>query len=319
MSAQDPSSEQIINEAARWLALLHDDAVTEIDRAALEDWCQLDPRHRVAYERMRALWGSLDELPAAPARQALSQAFTPHKPRYAARGAQAVALLGLLICGWAGLEHLPVWMADQRTSVGERRQVLLADGSQLQLNSNSALDVKFDGHQREIELLQGEMWVEVAKDAQRPFVVRTDQGTATALGTRFLVQRVADGSTRVTVIESSVAAKGNHSDGVKVTAGNMSVLRDGRAQPAQPVGNRDPAAWTRGLLTVDDQPLSEVLQTLARYRHGVVRFDPEALRGLRVSGVFKLDDTHAALATLADNLPIKVEYFTDLVVVIKPL
>ncbi|MGY2499030.1 ferric citrate uptake sigma factor regulator FecR, partial [Klebsiella pneumoniae] len=62
-----------------------------------------------------------------------------------------------------------------------------------------------------------------------------------------------------------------------------------------------------------------VLQTLASYRHGVVRFDPQALQGMRVSGVFKLDDSDAALATLADNLPIKVEHFTDLLVVIKPL
>ena len=63
---------------------------------------------------------------------------------------------------------------------------------------------------------------------------------------------------------------------------------------------------------------AEVLQTLASYRHGMVRFDPQALRNLRVSGVFKLDDTAAALAALADNLPIQVEYFTDLLVVVKP-
>jgi transmembrane sensor len=89
--------------------------------------------------------------------------------------------------------------------------------------------------------------------------------------------------------------------------------------PAQAIGNADPDAWTRGLLKVNDQPLSEVLQTLASYRPGMVRFDPQALRELRVSGVFKLDDTAAALSTLADNLPIQVEYFTDLLVVIKPL
>jgi transmembrane sensor len=64
--------------------------------------------------------------------------------------------------------------------------------------------------------------------------------------------------------------------------------------------------------------LSDVLQTLAGYRHGLVRFDAQALKDLRVSGVFKLDDTAAALAALADNLPIQVEYFTDLLVVVKP-
>lgn len=308
------SSEQIIQQAANWLTRLHDETVSDAEREDFHRWCEADPRHAVAIERMRVLWGSFDPLAAQPARMALTRAFVPQR----ARGAQVLGLLGVLLCGWLGMEHLPVWMADQRTGVGERRQIALEDGSQLQLNSNSAVDVKFDGHQRVIELLQGELWVDVAKDAQRPFVVRTDQGTATALGTRYLVKRAADGTTLVTVIESSVAVKGEAGEGVKVAAGQRATLDHGRAMPAQAVGNADPDAWTRGLLKVNDQPLSDVLQTLASYRHGLVRFDAPALRDLRVSGVFKLDDTTAALAALADNLPIQVEYFTDWVVVVKP-
>lgn len=308
------SSEQIIQQAANWLTRLHDEDVSDTDRQAFNAWCQADPRHAVAIERMRSLWGSLDTLPAQPARIALNRVFAPQR----ARGAQVVGLLGVLLCGWLGLEHLPVWMADQRTGVGERRQIALEDGSQLQLNSNSAVDVKFDGHQRVIELLQGELWVDVAKDAQRPFVVRTDQGTATALGTRYMVKRAADGTTVVTVIESTVAVKGEGADSVKVAAGQRSILDHGHAQAAQAIANTDPDAWTRGLLKVNDQPLGEVLQTLASYRHGVVRFDAQALRDVRVSGVFKLDDSAAALSALADNLPIRVEYFTDLLVVVKP-
>ncbi|WDU64487.1 FecR family protein [Pseudomonas poae] len=308
------NSEQIIQQAANWLTRLHDEDVSDAEREAFTTWCQADPRHAVAIERMRALWGSLDTVPAKPARMALNRAFAPQRPRTA----HVAGLLGVLLCGWLGLEHLPVWMADQRTGVGERREVALEDGSRLQLNSNSAVDVKFDGHQRVIELLQGELWVDVAKDAQRPFVVRTDQGTATALGTRYLVKRASDGTTVVTVIESSVAVKGDTREGVKVTAGQRSVLDHGRAQTPQAIGDADPDAWTRGLLKVNDQPLGDVLQTLASYRHGLVRFDPQALQNLRVSGVFKLDDTAAALAALADNLPIQVEYFTDLLVVVKP-
>lgn len=308
------TSEQIIQQAANWLTRLHDEDFTEADRRAFDTWCQADPRHAVAIERMRGLWDSLDTLPAKPARMALNRAFTPQR----SRGVQVTGVLGMVLCAWLGLQHLPVWMADQRTGVGERRQVVLEDGSQLQLNSNSAVDVKFDGHQRVIELLQGELWVDVAKDAQRPFVVRTDQGTATALGTRYLVKRAEDGTTVVTVIESTVAVKGDTNEEVKVAAGQRSILDHGQAQTPQSIGNSDPDAWTRGLLKVNDQPLGEVLQTLASYRHGLVRFDAQALQNLRVSGVFKLDDTTAALAALADNLPIQVEYFTDLLVVVKP-
>lgn len=319
MTAVDKLSEQIIHEAAHWLTLLHDEPVSDTDREAFDVWCRADPRHTVALERMRGLWTSFDELPPAPARVALKHAFAPPGPKAASRGVQVFGVLSVLLCAWIGLENMPLWFADQRTGVGERREVALADGSRVQLNSNSALDVKFDGQQRVIELLTGEMWVEVAKDARRPFVVRTDQGTATALGTRYLVRRTAEGATVVSVLESVVAAKANGAEAVKVMAGQQTTLRHGKALAPRPIGNADPDAWTRGLLKVDDRPVSEVLQALAGYRHGLLRFDAQALQGLRVSGVFRLDDTDAALATLADNLPIKVEYFTDLLVVVKPL
>lgn len=317
MSEQDQPTEQMIIEAAHWLTRLNDEQAGEAEQREFDAWCQRDVRHRIAMQRMRALWGSFDEVPAAPARVALNRAFSRPKKRLAVRGAHTLGLLGVLFCGWAALDQMPIWLADQRTAPGERREIVLADGSQVQLNGHSALDIKFDGKQRTVDLLQGEMWVVVAKDAQRPFVVRTDQGTATALGTRYLVKRAEDGATVVTVIESVVATKANGSAVVNVKAGEKTRLKDGRVEPVQPIGDDDPTAWTRGVLKVNDRPLSEVLQSLAAYRRGFVQFDDKALQGLRVSGVFRLDDTDAALATLADNLPISVERFTDLLVVVK--
>lgn len=317
MNTPESPTEHMIVEAAYWLTQLNDASTSDAERRAFDAWLARDPRHAVAMQRMQALWGSLDDVPAAPARIALKRAFTRPTSRIAARSAQTLALLGMLLCAWAGMDRLPVWMADQSTGTGERKEILLADGSHVQLDSQSALDIRFDGHQRVVELLQGEMWVEVAKDAQRPFVVKTDQGTATALGTRYLVKRNDDGATTVTVIESVVAVQGKGADVVKVRAGEKTLMRDGKVLPSQPIGNDDPAAWTRGVLKVNDRPLGEVLQALGRYRKGLLRFDQQAVEGLRVSGVFRLDDTDAALATLADNLPIRVEHFTDLLVVIK--
>jgi transmembrane sensor len=112
-------SEQIISEAARWLTLLHDDSASAADHAAFAAWCEADPRHAMAVTRMRSLWSSLDELPAAPARVALKQAFARTQRTAPNRGAQALALIGVLLCGWIGLDNLPLWMADQRTGVGE--------------------------------------------------------------------------------------------------------------------------------------------------------------------------------------------------------
>lgn len=318
MSQAPQPTDEMISEAAIWLTLLNDERVSAEDRAGCEAWCAADPLHRMAFERMKSLFDSFDEFPAAPARLALDQAFKPDKRRPGSRSMLALALAGMLACGWMASREAPVWFADQRTDVGERREVQLTDGSQLQLNTHSAVDIHFDGKQRVIELLRGEVWVIVAKDAQRPFVVRTDQGTVTALGTRFLVRRDPDQTTVVSVIESAIAARAEGDADVKVAAGQQAQFKNGRVQPPQPIGNADPSAWTRGVLTVNDQPLAQVLQTLARYRHGLISFDSAELDGLRVSGIFQLDDTDAALATLADNLPIKVQYFTDLLVRIRP-
>ncbi|GFM94060.1 FecR family protein [Pseudomonas cichorii] len=318
MSDVHEPGERMISEAASWLALMNDDAVSAADREAFDRWREADPRHALALSRMESLWGSFDELPGKPARVALRQTFPHSGVKTSYRGLQVLSLLGVLIGGWMSVEHLPIWMADQHTAIGERREFLLSDGSEVQLNSNSALDIKFDGRQREVELLRGELWVQVAKDAQRPFVVRTDQGTITALGTRFVVRRGPQGTT-VSVLESAIAAKADSADVVKVATGQQALLKDGLVQMPKPIGNGDPSAWTRGVLKVDDRPLGEVLQTLADYRHGLLRFDSRALEGIRVSGLFRLDDTDAALAALSDNLPIRVERFTDLLIVVKPL
>lgn len=318
MSAEHEPSEAMINQAAHWLAVLQGEDASHADRKAFNSWRQADPRHHLAVGRMEALMGAFNDLSSVPSRKALRSTFTPAPASFFRSGFQAIALVGVLVCGWFGVEQAPVWLADLRTHIGERREISLSDGSQLRLNSDSALDVEFDERQRLIDLRKGEIWVEVAKDQLRPFVVRTDQGTITALGTRFVVRKAADGSVQVSVLESAIAAKAERSGDVKVATGQQATLMDGLVQTPQVFGNQDPAAWTRGVLKVDDQPLSDVLQALAVYRHGVLQFDEQALAGLRVSGLFRLDDTDAALATLADNLPIKVEHYTDLFVMITP-
>ncbi len=211
MSDRHEPSERMIGEAAEWLAVLHDDSISAADREAFERWRQADPRHEVTLSRMQSLWGSFAEVSDTSARVALRQTFAPAGAKPGSRAVQALALVGVLVCGWMSVERLPVWMADQQTAVGERREFSLADGSQMQLNSGSALNVKFDGRQRVVELLAGELWVEVAKDVQRPFVVRTD--------------RRGEEGTTVSVLESAIAAQANTADVVNVATGQQALLQ----------------------------------------------------------------------------------------------
>lgn len=318
MSVVDEPSEAMISQAAHWLVSLEEENLSAADHQAFQAWRCADPRHDLAVMRMKSVFGSFDELPVQPAAKALRSVFARAESKRSSRPLQALVLVGVLAAGWLSIEQAPLWLADQRTYVGERREMLLADGSQLRLNSDSALDVDFDDRQRLIDLRRGEIWVDVAKNPDKPFVVKTDQGTITALGTRFVVRKAADGSVQVSVLESAISAKAGQSDSVRVMAGQQATLEDGLIGSPTAIGNTDPSAWTRGLLKVDDLPLVQVLQALATYRRGLLQFDRQALAGMRVSGVFRLDDSDAALAALADNLPIKIERFTDLLVRVVP-
>lgn len=95
----------------------------------------------------------------------------------------------------ASTEQVPYrsMLAQQRTSIRERRPLRLDDGSQLALNADTALDIRFDSKQRLIQLYRGEMLVKTAQDpTQRPFIVQTGEGRARALDTRFSVRQLAE-------------------------------------------------------------------------------------------------------------------------------
>lgn len=314
MSPGEPTPEHVA-AAAQWLSLLHSGEASETQRQACDAWRDADPGHALALSRLEILWGRFDGLPASRSRKTLERVLAPKRQ---ARVGSALALLIAATLAWQGLHQAPVWLADQRTAVGERRTLMLEDHSQLQLNSDSAVDIEFDGQRRLIDLRRGELWVEVAKDPQRPFVVRTEQGTVTALGTRFLVRR-EDGQTRVTVLESAIAAQpaARSSTPARVAAGQQATLYGDHVEGLQTIGSADPASWTRGVLTVDDRPLLDVLDELARYRHGVLHYDRQALAGLRVSGSFPLDNPDAALNALQTSLPIRLQRFTDWLVLVK--
>jgi len=317
VNRSEPTPEQVA-AAAQWLSVLHSGEADESQRQACAIWRDADPGHALALSRLEILWGRFDGLPASRSRKTLERAFAAQRKPTLRRVGTALVLLIAATVAWQGVCQAPVWLADQRTGVGERRSMMLEDHSQLQLNSDSAVDIEFDGQRRLIDLRRGELWVEVAKDPQRPFVVRTEQGTVTALGTRFLVRR-EDGQTRITVLESAISAQPTRvwSAPARVAAGQQALLYADHVDGLTSLGTADPASWTRGVLKVDDRPLLEVLDELARYRRGVLHYDRQALAGLRVSGSFPLDNSDAALAALQTSLPIRLQRFTDWLVVIK--
>ncbi|MCR3786110.1 FecR domain-containing protein [Pseudomonas aeruginosa] len=211
----------------------------------------------------------------------------------------------------------PYWQrlsADYSTATGERRSIELVDGTRLQLNTDSAVDVCYDDGQRLILLARGEIFLASGADTQspthRPLRVRTAQGLFEALGTRFNV-RLQDAATCLSVSEGSVRidAFGARPLQAPVAEAGQSyrIAADGVRRLERP--QMDAVAWADGLIVTRDMRLADFLAEVARYRNGYLGCAAE-VADLRLSGVYRLDDTDKLLQVLARTLPVRLQRHT---------
>lgn len=209
---------------------------------------------------------------------------------------------------WQGT-GLPLLMADQRTSAGERRRLRLDDGSQLQMNTDTAVNIRYSDPLRELRLLTGEILIETAPDAMaRPFIVHTHDGSIRALGTRFIVRRDND-QTRVCVLEHAVEIRSVRStSAVRINAGQQLTFSENAIGAVQSADTQADA-WTRGMLVVNDWRLGDFISELQRYRSGHLGYDP-SIAGLRISGAFHLGSTDTILENLTTTLPVRIRRFS---------
>ncbi|MGE6300896.1 ferric citrate uptake sigma factor regulator FecR [Serratia liquefaciens] len=303
-----PEQRQALKMAAQWFALLCDENVTEHQRQQWQAWHQQNEDHRWAWQRVEALQSQLQGVPGKFSYRTLDQAG---RQSTLDRRTLLKSLLLLLGVGgsWLGFQS-PLGRelrADYRTATGEIKPIVLSDGSQLVLNTASAVDVRYSAEKRLILLHSGEISLITGRD-DRPFWVESRQGAMRALGTHFLV-RENDDQTQLTVLEHAVEAQLAQfpQEKRRVNAGeqiSFSAVAFGQQQAA---GNGD--SWTRGVLSVSQWRLDQVLAELARYRHGRLDCDP-AIAGLRVSGSYPLKEPDRALLLLSQTLPIRLQSFT---------
>lgn len=293
--------------AASWYVQFQSQTPTADERQAWQQWLNGDPSHQAAWNQMEQLQRSLGALPPDFTRRALS---ATQQRRQVLKWMLVLGGTGYL--GWNVQQHTPLgnlW-ADYRTVVGERRRIELADGTRIDLNTGTAIDVLFDERQRLIRLREGEVLIHTGKlGVQTPFYVETRQGRVQALGTRFTVRQLQD-STRVGVLEDRVnVSPGDQPLQARLLSAGESADFDRQKVQPNIVYRTSQAAWVDGQLIVLDARIGDVIEELARYRPGVLQCDLASAH-LRVSGTFRLDSTDAVLANLQATLPIQVKYFT---------
>jgi transmembrane sensor len=305
--------ERLAEEAAGWVARLQSSDATDADRDQFQLWLKRDAAHRAAYDEFQHIWAELKEVPISPNRLKKLRASR----RKAVSNVVVFGLAGVLSITLYQMGFVDRMRADHFTAVGEVRAVTLADGSRVDLNTDSAIVVRYSAAERRVELLRGEAFFDVVRNADRPFVVGDASLNAKALGTRYGV-RAAHGDVLgdVRVEEGRVEVTGT-TDRVVLEAGDVASLT---AQGRLAVTTADIAnetAWRTGKLVFSGQPLGQVLATLERYRRGRIVVLDKAAAEQRVSGIFDLNDTDRALRVLEENLPLSVTHLTGMMVVVR--
>ncbi|MNR90915.1 fec operon regulator FecR [compost metagenome] len=307
-----------LQQAAEWFALLRSDSISDSDRAGWQTWLSANAEHRRAWARVEAVSQQFETFTPEQEQSAAVNALDASS-RVRKQRRRALKMLTLLCTtggvGWMTARLEPVqrtWLAfasDYSTAVGETRDVLLADGTQVWLNTASALNARYQPDLRRLVLLGGEILIETAQDpAQpaRPFVVDTAQGRMRALGTRFTVRQM-DGMTRLSVYAGAVEiTPANSAAAPQIIDAGQQVLFSAEQIETPVVADAAHQAWAKGVLFADQLTLAEFVAELSRYHQGYLACAPE-VADLRVVGAYPLHDMNKTFAMLETALPVKVK------------
>jgi transmembrane sensor len=298
-----------IREAAGWLALLESGEAGEPEQRQLQTWRAADPEHERAWQAALQLQQRFAAVPAGLAMASL-------QPADRGRRTALRQLLGLAVVvptGWWLARELPLaaWNADLTTGTGERRSLNLADGSLLQLNTATAVDL--DEAHRYLRLIRGEVSLRVPGSAL--LTLATDFGDLRVREAEVCVHQHDQGCD-VRVVSGTVGIHPLAGDALELHGGQQLRL-DGHGAGAIGPFAATQLSWRQGVLIAQDQPLGDFLHEFSRYRLGLLRWDP-AVANLRVTGSFQLADTDRVLALLAATLPLDVHWRTRFWVTLVP-
>jgi len=233
----------------------------------------------------------------------------------------AAALAAFLL--WGARESRPgrseAELGTVTTRREERRTVILADGSRVDLNAQTGIVVNLRSNLRRVRMTRGEAMFSIAKDAAHPFTVETPEGTVRDLGTVFDVLVEGSGRLQVTVLEGQVQVQRQKASAVaalpvpvSLSAGEQLSVRENAAQvrALPPLAMEGVAAWPRGESVFEGVPLQEALAEYSRFHGRVITADP-AVQMLRLGGRFNLDDLDGFLSALEKALPVRVVRESD--------
>ncbi|GGZ99594.1 hypothetical protein GCM10008090_05270 [Arenicella chitinivorans] len=322
-----PNQEAVISRATNWIAKI-DRGLNAEEQRSLAQWLEESPHHGDALVQCASMWDMLDILQPIsklmPMRDFQLEADVAVGSRFrfgrvlgvalAASVAVVTAVSVIAFLPQSQTYHVPETahtapriIQHYQTGVGETTVFALSDGSLMQLNTDSKVAVEYTSSARNITLLQGEVYVDVAKDASKPFTVESGVDRVTAIGTAFSVDRRGDDETEVIVTEGTVRvnrradAPSQRYDDLYLTPGQRLLVGEARPRLSVDDDPESALAWREGMIVFRGEPLREAIREIDRYTPLSFEIADPQLAEIPVGGYFKTGDLDQLLAILEQN------------------
>ncbi len=309
--AAQPNAAEIKERAAEWLQRREFWTWSKENQAELDAWLAQSSAHEIAFIRMEGAWNRTMRLGALRQPMRQSPRETRHRWTFILRSVAAgLAVAVIAGASLAYFNHTPEKTFS--TTIGERKTLKLADGSSIQLNTDTQLKLRIDAGQRHAELLRGEAFFDIRHNDHVPFIVVARGHRVIDLGTKFLVRAdrgdlevsLVEGKARIEVLNKpgqSHSAELSPGDVAVASAGSLSVVRKSQAVLATEM------SWQRGVLIFDNATLAEAVGELGRYnRRKFVIADPAVARRT-IYGAVPATDVEAFIRVARSVMGLKVE------------
>jgi transmembrane sensor len=289
------------------------------DQDALDSWLAESPANLLAYWRLDAAWGSAQRLKALRSSTQEPNASSTERSRYIFRLAAIGAIA--VVSGVAWLSQSYVSSAKTyATPIGGHLTLSLADGSKIDLNTDTVLSISESQGKRLATLEKGEAYFQIRHDEAHPFILSVSNHRITDLGTEFLV-RDAGARVQVALIEGRAQFESANAsasieatdlvpgDVITATSDSISLSKKTATELKGDLG------WRRGVLVFDGTTLADAADEINRYnREKVVILDPSVAR-LTIGGTFPDNDVSALIDTAKQVFGLNVQRRGDQIVI----
>jgi transmembrane sensor len=314
-------------QAREWFVLMQSGSVSDAQRQQFKDWLEEDVLHQETYRGYEQVWQGLGELAISSDGSALKRSvagttfdgFFSHLVRGMFEGGLKPSLAAgfVIVLLSAGIWLMPTTDPDRElvhyeTGFGEMRTVSLSDGSTVTIGAKSAIEVSLEKAERNVILVSGQAFFDVAADTSRPFRVKAGRALVRVVGTEFDVYKGED-EVRVSVAEGVVKVSEEAANAkfttetMELTAGQRATrAADGELEMLGNVPVNSIGGWRSGRLVYQRARLAVVVSDANRYFPDSIELDP-AVADLELTAAFDIEQLESLPEILESILPIDVE------------